>query len=660
MPHHKEFYEGVTDQIVGGYSWTLHDYVDSDVIDRLPTPRGRELQEIVDPYRYRDRYENIPKLVINATGDEFSIPDASQFYFDDLPGEKYLRYVPNSGHTGFFETAVQFHQAIMAEVDLPEYDWSIEDGGRRIQVTTEDTPLEVKLWQAHNPGARDFRHSINTPPPVWQATLLSDLGGSQYVADVPFPESGATAFMVELAFDSGGARPFLFTTDISVIGASSVPEPSALLLALLTFGTAGAVLRKRSWAHIANDGFRKLGPFSLLIVVGALCTAAYGQGRMVNESLQHDGLTRRYSLYVPEAYTGDEAWPLVVNLHGATSNVSEQRYLTGMNNIANAGEFLVVYPLGTGSPRGWNSGEQPGRADDVGFIGTMLDELEATYHIDASRVYATGLSNGGAMSYLLGSQLPDRIAAVASVAGSSAVTTPRPLPALHMHGTADPVAPYEGGVVQRPIGPVELPSAADVVDAWRENNHSIGEPTVAQLPDLDSQDDSTVQLFKYEDGARYLTSSGEERTAEVLLYEIEGGGHTWPGADSMPVWLGPINRDINASAEIWEFFRGHELPAPPVIGDMIAGDYNGNGQVEQGDLDLVLLHWGDQLANPPDAGWINDLPTGTIDQAELDAVLLNWGNAIGLAAGSVPEPSAVMLLLFAIASVLVTRRRPSR
>ena len=145
------------------------------------------------------------------------MPNGSQLYFDDLPGEKFLRYVPNRNHRGYFETAVQFHQAIAAEVDLPEFDWSIEDGGRRIEVTAKDTPIEVRMWEAHNPNARDFRHSISTPPPFWRNTLLTDLGDGLYVGELPYPESGASAFMIELAFENGSEAPFLFTTDISVM-----------------------------------------------------------------------------------------------------------------------------------------------------------------------------------------------------------------------------------------------------------------------------------------------------------------------------------------------------------------------------------------------------------------------------------------------------------
>jgi PhoPQ-activated pathogenicity-related protein len=218
LPHHKAFYESVTDRIVGGYSWVLQDYVGFDIPDRLDTDEGQALLEVVDPYEYRDRYADIPKLIINATGDEFFVPDSWRCYFDDLPGEKYLRYMPNEGHGGFFETAVQFHQAVAHDVDLPDFSWTIEQGGRTISVLTEDTPIEVRIWQARNPSARDFRHSTNTPPPTWHDTMLSDVGGGQYVAQVPYPSTGATAFMVELVYDSGGVDPYTFTTGVSVVG----------------------------------------------------------------------------------------------------------------------------------------------------------------------------------------------------------------------------------------------------------------------------------------------------------------------------------------------------------------------------------------------------------------------------------------------------------
>jgi PhoPQ-activated pathogenicity-related protein len=222
MQHHKQFYEGVTDQIVGGYSWVLDDYVEYDIPDNLDTPEAAALLAIVDPYEYRDRYADIPKMMINATGDEFFVPNSSHLYFDDLPGDKYLRYKPNSGHSGDFDAAALFHVATANGDDLPEFTWTLEDGGTTIRVNTTDTPLEVKMWEAHNPDARDFRYSISTPPPVWTSELLSENAPGEYVAEVDYPMSGATAFMVELTFASGYSIPYVFTTEVSVV---DLPAP---------------------------------------------------------------------------------------------------------------------------------------------------------------------------------------------------------------------------------------------------------------------------------------------------------------------------------------------------------------------------------------------------------------------------------------------------
>jgi len=240
-----------------------------------------------------------------------------------------------------------------------------------------------------------------------------------------------------------------------------------------------------------------------------------------------------------------------------------------MNAEADTGNFLVAYPNASASPVDgfslWNDGSLfPNGPDDVGFIGAMIDELASNYRIDSSRVYATGLSSGGAMSYYLGSQLSHRLAAIAPVAAPRPAnpTAPRPLSVLHMHGTADSFVPIEGGFNNlSPPNLLPFLPIADVIDDWRESNGCVGEPVVTQLPDLNTQDSSTVKLIRY-DCECYLTAAGEERSAEVLYYMIEGGGHTWPGGGAHPAPLGPVNRDINASAEIWNFFSRHELPVP--------------------------------------------------------------------------------------------------
>jgi polyhydroxybutyrate depolymerase len=312
--------------------------------------------------------------------------------------------------------------------------------------------------------------------------------------------------------------------------------------------------------------------FALTLVICASCSTAYGQGQVLNKTLQHDGRARSYTLYIPPAYTGSEAWPLVFNLHGASGNASWQMSNAGMNAVANTGNFLVAYPNATVAPGYgyslWNDGSLfPNGPDDVEFISTIIDELATSYHIDSSRVYATGLSNGGAMSYYLASQLPNRLAAIAAVGAPRPAnpTAPRPLPVLHVHGTADSFVPIAGGFMNIPLPGGEyfstfrVPAIDDVIDDWRESNGSVGEPVITQLPDLNTQDSSTVTLVRYEDGERYLTVAGDERSAEVLYYLIEGGGHTWPGG-GMSALFGPTNRDINAGAEIWNFFSRHELP----------------------------------------------------------------------------------------------------
>jgi polyhydroxybutyrate depolymerase len=314
----------------------------------------------------------------------------------------------------------------------------------------------------------------------------------------------------------------------------------------------------------------KMARLVLMLLLWAACSAAYGQGQVLNRTLQHDGRTRSYTLYIPPTYTGEEPWPLVLNLHFFTGNGSAQMSLSGMNAVANSGRFLVGYPNATVNPQvalsQWNEGTMfPNGPNDVGFIGALIDQLKSDYRINPSRIYAAGNSNGGMMAYYLGSQLSHRLAAIASVAGTDPAnpTAPRPLPVLHMHGTVDPSVPFAGGISDAPppLNTFRHPAVTDVIDAWRDSNNCVGEPSITQLPNLNTQDGSTVDLIRYEDCGCYPTSSGDELPAEILFYRINGGGHTWPGGGAHPPHLGTVNRDINASEEIWKFFSRHELPA---------------------------------------------------------------------------------------------------
>ncbi len=230
MAHHRSNYEGVTEQISGGYSTAVHDYVDLNIMDRLGTAEAQNLLNIVDPYEYRDRLTQ-PKYIVNASGDEFFVPDSAQFYYDDLEGSNYLRYVPNVGH-GLNEDAligvINYFAAIDAGSTLPTYDWTVEDDGETIRVNTLETPVQVTMWQATNPDSLDFRNF--TFGPGWTGTTLTDQGGGEYVGQVSPPASGGTAFFVELVYSIDG-RLLTFTSEVSIVEAIpsllSQPAPSS-------------------------------------------------------------------------------------------------------------------------------------------------------------------------------------------------------------------------------------------------------------------------------------------------------------------------------------------------------------------------------------------------------------------------------------------------
>mgnify|MGYP005842843369 CR=1 FL=1 len=202
----------------GFWAPAIGDYSAFRIMDWSGTPEFAALMKIEDPYRYRQRL-TMPKFIFNASGDQFFVPDSSQFYFDDLPGVKYLRYVPNADHSlkgsDAYDTLQACFSAILNQTPLPQFSWTLEpDGGMRVKATTP--PSAVMLWQATNPNARDFR--LDTLGPVWRSSPLSDQGGGVYVAKVAAPAKGWTAFFAELTFPSASqSPPFKFTTQVRVV-----------------------------------------------------------------------------------------------------------------------------------------------------------------------------------------------------------------------------------------------------------------------------------------------------------------------------------------------------------------------------------------------------------------------------------------------------------
>ena len=207
-------------EVLGFFSSALNDYVNHGLFPhKIGTPEYQAVLAIEDPYHYRHRARlKMPKYLVNASGDQFFLPDNSQFYYAQLQGEKYLRYVENTKHnlagSDARESMLAFYLSVLKNEKRPRYSWTKESDGTLI-VKTTDKPKEVNLWQATNPKARDFR--VDTIGTAYTKTALQIEKSGLYVRRVAKPTAGFTAFFIELVYDSGGQYPFKFTTEISVV-----------------------------------------------------------------------------------------------------------------------------------------------------------------------------------------------------------------------------------------------------------------------------------------------------------------------------------------------------------------------------------------------------------------------------------------------------------
>ncbi|RME95392.1 MAG: hypothetical protein D6766_03440, partial [Verrucomicrobia bacterium] len=203
-------------QAYGFYAPAVGDYVRHGIMEWMDTPEFRRLLRIVEPYEYRERL-TMPKLLINACGDQFFLPDSAQFYWSDLRGPKYLRYVPNADHslrdTDAWETLAAWQHAILNDVPMPKLTWR-RDAAGVIHVRSDLRPKTVKFWTATNPDARDFR--LETLGPVWQSRELQPDSDGEYSARLAPPAKGWTAGMIELTYDLGGPTPLKLTTQVWV------------------------------------------------------------------------------------------------------------------------------------------------------------------------------------------------------------------------------------------------------------------------------------------------------------------------------------------------------------------------------------------------------------------------------------------------------------
>ncbi len=267
----------------------------------------------------------------------------------------------------------------------------------------------------------------------------------------------------------------------------------------------------------------------------------------LSKTMQFGGIARTYRLYIPASYNAGTPAPLVLNLHGYTSNNMQQEFYGDFRTIADTAGFILLHPNGTADQSNnlyWNAGFNAAGPNDTGFLLALTDSISANYNINQGRIYSTGMSNGGIMSYYLACH-SNRFAAIASVTGTmtranyAQCTPSKATPVMEIHGTADATVPYTGSSSFIPID--------SVVKYWANYNQCNATPTVSNVPNINVVDGATAVRSVYSGGTNGTT---------VEHYKIVNGAHTWPGA---PITIGVTCMDFSASKEIWRFFNQYRL-----------------------------------------------------------------------------------------------------
>jgi polyhydroxybutyrate depolymerase len=293
------------------------------------------------------------------------------------------------------------------------------------------------------------------------------------------------------------------------------------------------------------------------LLVAAAAIPALDQTRTVRAG----GRDRSYLVHLPAGYDAKREYPLVLAFHGGASNAEAMARFSGLDEKADQAGFAVAYPRGNGRlPRvlTWNAGRCCGyasanRIDDVAFVRALTEDLGRATRIDRRRIYATGISNGGMMAYRLAAEAPDLVAAVASVSGTLEVEVSggtRAMPVLQFHGTDDKFIPFDGGRGPRSLATGAHASVEQTIEAWSKLDGCQPTPISEALPVAVADGTSVVRHS-------YPACRGG---AEVVLYEIRGGGHTWPGRPSAETLLGRTTRNLSANDVMWDFFQRHSLP----------------------------------------------------------------------------------------------------
>ena len=287
------------------------------------------------------------------------------------------------------------------------------------------------------------------------------------------------------------------------------------------------------------------------------CMAPSIQSDQTRVSINHDGYLRTYHLYVPSRQIEGLQSPLVIALHGRTSNGERMAQLTEFNRLADQKNFIVAYP--DGIDQQWNYlhglSEPDNKPNDSEFLLALIDDIRGRQLIDPGRIYVTGISNGGFMAQRLACYAPRVFAAYASVAAGGYAFMDlnckheAPINMLYIHGTADELIPWRGLGVEDKNGNRQrvTMSILNSVRFWSDRNQCDAEIRSQEILPAGNSPGTQVKILKTRQCAN---------NAEVVLFAIIGGGHNWPGrADFIPPRIaGLVNMDIHASDVIWSFF----------------------------------------------------------------------------------------------------------
>ena len=339
--------------------------------------------------------------------------------------------------------------------------------------------------------------------------------------------------------EMGAAKGFAFEFASTIIGGLTNPFTlSIFMLLFFSFSTCGGQNEV-----VSNSHSQLLGP---------------GDHK---RKLQVNDIRRIYFVHVPASYTHKRPVPVVLNLHGGGGTPKSQRHMSMMDKVADQEGFIVVYPQGTNRRwkiipgYTWNAGTCCGWAeknniDDVAFIDALLDDLEKIIRVDRKRIYATGHSNGAMMCYRLACRLSHRIAAIAPVSGPMQMKDcrpSRPVSVMHFHGTQDAFVPLKGGEGQCSLPGQFFTSVDKTIKFWLE---------------VDGIKSKKPKADKVGNAAKISYGKGANG-AEVVLWKLEGGGHTWPGGRFgflKKKVLGEMNMNVSASRRMWDFFCKHPMP----------------------------------------------------------------------------------------------------